>query len=279
MRLVISILAVLAVALSSGCATEHTGTAVFRGAHAGNIGVLDGMRLVDLTYPFDERTIYWPTATKGFVHDVMHHGKTEGGYFYSAYSFCAPEHGGTHLDAPIHFAEGKATVDTIPLSRLVAPAVVVDVAASAAKDADYRVTAADVEAFEKAYGAIEPGTIVLFHTGWGARWPDKKRYLGDDRPGHIESLHFPGIGEDAARALVARKVAAVGLDTASLDHGPSKDFIAHRVLLGAEIPGFENIAALETLPPRGALVLALPMKIGAGSGAPLRIVALLLRRE
>ena len=279
MRYVIWIPAVLAVVLSSGCAAEHTGAVGARGGRVGDTGALEGMRLVDLTHPFDESTLYWPTATKGFVHEVVHHGKTEGGFFYSASSFCAPEHGGTHLDAPIHFAEGKETVDTIPLSRLVRPAVVVDVAASAAKDTDYRVTTADLEAFERAHGAIEPGTIVLIHTGWGARWPDKKRYLGDDRKGHIEGLHFPGLGEDAARALVARKVAAVGLDTASLDYGPSKDFIAHRVLLGAEIPGLENVGSMDALPPRGALVIALPMKIGAGSGAPLRIVAMLPRRE
>jgi kynurenine formamidase len=234
-------------------------------------------RIVDLTHPFDDETIYWPTAKTGFVHEPVQVGKTERGYFYSAYSFCAPEHGGTHLDAPFHFAEGKATADAVPLARLMGPAVVVDVSTAAAREIDYRVTRADIESFERAHGSIEPGTLVFFRTGWGARWPDRKRYLGDDRPGHAEDLHFPGIGEDAARALVARKVGAVGIDTASIDYGPSKDFITHRVLLGAEIPAFENVASLEALPPRGALVIALPMKIGHGSGAPLRIVALLPR--
>lgn len=153
----------------------------------------------------------------------------------------------------------------------------VDVAAAAVRDVDYRVTWADIEAFERVHGAIEPSTIVMIQTGWGARWPDKKSYLGDDRPGHVEALHFPGIGEDAARALIARKVGAVGIDTASIDHGPSTDFITHQVLLGADILAFENIASMESLPPRGALVIALPMKIGAGSGSPLRIVAVLPR--
>jgi kynurenine formamidase len=269
----------LTIALEAGCTGSPPGTqGKGSGPHAsGDMRLPEGARIVDLTYPFDEKTIYWPTATTGFVHDTVYAGKTEGGFYYSAYKLSAPEHGGTHLDAPVHFAEGKSTADTVPLSRLVGTAVVVDVRAAAEKDADYRVTRTDLETFEQARGAIEPGAIVLIRTGWGARWPDKKRYLGDDRPGHAESLHFPGIGEDAARALTARRVGAVGIDTASVDHGPSKDFIAHQVLLGADIPAFENVASLEELPPRGALVIALPMKIRAGSGGPLRIVAVLPR--
>jgi kynurenine formamidase len=264
---------VLLAALATGCAGQQAMTRNDTGAAQ----ILDGARVVDLTYPFDDKTIYWPTASTGFVHEMVFKGKTEGGYFYSAYNACAPEHGGTHLDAPAHFAEGKSTADTVPLSRLVGPAVVVDVAAAASKDVDYRVTRADIEGFERLHGEIEPSTIVMIHTGWGARWPNKKSYLGDDRPGHAEALHFPGIGEDAALALVERKVGAVGIDTASIDYGPSKNFIAHRVLLDADIPAFENVASMESLPPRGALVIALPMKIRDGSGAPLRIVAVLPR--
>jgi kynurenine formamidase len=272
---------VLLAAIATGCAASSAGTpadtAPPAGARAGEVRLPEGTRLIDLTHAFDEQTVYWPTATTGFVHETLSFGKTEGGYFYSSYKLCAPEHGGTHLDAPIHFAEGKATADAVPLSRLVGPAVVVDVSAAADKDSDHRVTRAEIEAFEQAHGAIAPGTIVLVRTGWSERWPDRKRYLGDDRPGHAEDLHFPGIGEEAARALAARKVGAVGIDTASIDHGPSKDFIAHQVLLGADIPAFENVTSLHELPPRGALVIALPMKIRAGSGGPLRIVAVLPR--
>lgn len=257
---------VLLSSLVAGCAASPSAVRLPRGA-----------RIIDLTHPFDEETIYWPTATTGFVLSPVYVGRTDAGYFYSAYTMCAPEHGGTHLDAPVHFAEGKATTDAIPLSRLLGPAVVVDVSAAAQRDVDYRVTRADIDAFERDHGAIEPGSIVMIRTGWGSRWPDKKRYLGDDRPGHAESLHFPGLGEDAARALVARKVASVGIDTASIDYGPSRGFLAHRTLLGAEIPVFENVASLRELPLRGALVVALPMKIRGGSGGPLRIVAVLPR--
>jgi kynurenine formamidase len=232
-------------------------------------------RIVDLTHPFDERTLYWPTAPSGFVLESMHHGRTDAGFFYSANRFAAPEHGGTHLDAPVHFAEGHASADAVPLERLIAPAVVVDVSLGAARDADYRVTVADLERFETAHGRIEPGTIVLLRTGWSARWPDRRRYLGDDHPGDASNLHFPGLGEDGARALVARRVAAVGIDTASIDHGPSRDFIAHQVLAAADVPVFENVAALDRVPGRGATIVALPMKIARGSGGPLRIVAVL----
>jgi len=167
-------------------------------------------RVVDLTHPFDERTPYWPTATRGFELAPVHYGRTEAGYFYSAYSFCAPEHGGTHLDAPIHFGEGRWTADQIPVERLVRPAVVIDVAAASAADADHRLTADELQTWEARHGRIAEGTIVLLRTGWSARWPDKKRYLGDDTPGDASRLHFPSYGAEAARILVAdRKVAAL----------------------------------------------------------------------
>jgi kynurenine formamidase len=115
---------------------------------------------------------------------------------------------------------------------------------------------------------------VLLRTGWSERWPDAKRYLGDDTPGDASRLHFPGYGADAARVLIARGVAALGVDTASLDHGPSSDFLVHRVANEAGVPGLENLANLAGLPETGATVIALPMKIAGGSGAPLRAVAL-----
>jgi len=232
-------------------------------------------RVVDLTHPFDERTPYWPTATRGFELAPVHYGRTEAGYFYSAYSFCAPEHGGTHLDAPIHFGEGRWTADQIPVERLVRPAVVIDVAAASAADADHRLTADELQTWEARHGRIAEGTIVLLRTGWSARWPDKKRYLGDDTPGDASRLHFPSYGAEAARILVAdRKVAAIGVDTASIDPGSAKDFPVHQIVAAANVPGFENLAGLDALPPTGAWVIALPMKIAGGSGGPLRAIAL-----
>ena len=234
--------------------------------------------IVDLSYPFDEKTLYWPTAPSGFQLKKLSYGDTPGGYFYSAYSFCAPEHGGTHLDAPIHFARNGRTVDQIPLRQLIAPAVVIDVAGRTAADPDYRLSVEDVRAWEKAHGPITEGAIVLLRTGWGKRWPDRKRYFGDDTPGDASKLHFPSYGKEAAEYLVReRRVGALGVDTASIDYGPSKDFIVHQIAMTAQVPGLENLANLEQVPETGAWVIALPMKIGGGSGGPLRIIAVVSR--
>lgn len=233
-------------------------------------------RVVDLTYAFDEKTIYWPTSPSAFELKRLSWGQTPGGWFYASNSFCTPEHGGTHLDAPIHFSGNGRTADQIPVRQLIAPAAVLDVGARAAADPDYRLTAEDVRAWEKRHGTIAAGTIVLLRTGWGKRWPDKRAYLGDDTPGDASKLHFPSYGKDAAQLLVLeRRVGALGVDTASIDYGASQDFIVHRIANGANVPGLENLAALEELPDSGAWVIALPMKIAGGSGGPLRIVALL----
>lgn len=231
-------------------------------------------RLVDLTHAFDEQTVYWPTA-EGFRLTVDFAGQTPGGYHYEANSFCAAEHGGTHLDAPVHFAEGRQTSDAIPLEHLIGPAVVVDVAEQAA-DPDYQVTQADFEAWEAEHGRLPDGSIVLLRTGFGRFWPDRTRYMGTDQRGQdaVALLHFPGLHPDAARWLVAnRRIHAIGLDTPSIDYGQSTLFESHRILFDQNIPAFENVANLDRLPVTGFTVIALPMKIQGGSGGPLRIVA------
>lgn len=226
---------------------------------------------VDLTHPFDGQTIYWPTA-KSFTLEVVHKGPTEGGWWYESNNYSASEHGGTHIDSPAHFAEGKWTVDQIPLDRLVGQAVVMDLSQKIKKP-DYQVSKKDITSWEKENGKIEAGTMLFVYTGWSKRWPDKKQYLGTDQAGDVKNLHFPGFSDKAAELLVARQVIAVGLDTPSLDQGQSKDFKSHVIFGSANVLGFENLNNLDQLPARGAKVYALPMKIGGGSGAPLRIVA------
>ena len=267
-------LALLALAALCACSTAtNSATSATR-----PLVDLEHAELVDLTWQFDETTLYWPTSPSTFELKQLAYGPTPGGYFYSSYAVCTPEHGGTHLDAPIHFAEGRRTADQIPLEQLVAPAVVIDVASKAAANPDYRLTANDVLEWEQRHGAIGAGTIVLLRSGWGARWPDRKAYFGDDKPGATDNLHFPSYGEEAARLLVEqRRVAVLGVDTASIDYGQSTDFIVHRIANGANVPGLENVAHLDRLPPRGAWLIALPMKIAGGSGGPVRIVAVVPR--
>ena len=254
--------ALLLLALLCGCATVQPSLD------------LRSADLVDLTWPFDERTLYWPSSPSGFQMQQLAHGQTAGGWFYSANAVCTPEHGGTHLDAPIHFDANGTTADEIPLRQLIGPAIVIDITSQTAADPDYMLTAADVRAWEDRHGRIEPGSIVLLRTGWFARWPDRKRYFGDDTPGATDKLHFPSYGEESARLLVIeRRIGALGVDTASIDRGQSRDFKVHRIAGEANVPGFENVANLDRLPARGAWVFALPMKIAGGSGGPLRIVA------
>ena len=247
-------------------------------ASAGPLVDLEHARIVDLTHSFDANTLYWPNSPGGFELKKLAYGPTPGGYFYSSFAFCAPEHGGTHLDAPIHFSEHGRTIDQIPLSQLIGAAAVIDVSAKTKTNADYRLTAADVKEWESKNGPILPGTIVLLNTGWASRYSSRKAYFGDDTPGATNNLHFPSFGEDAAKLLVNdRHVSAIGLDTPSIDYGPSTNFMVHQIAMGANVPGFENLMNLDQVPARGATVIALPMKIAGGSGGPLRVIALVAK--
>ncbi len=236
-----------------------------------------GRKLIDLTYSFSSETIYWPNAP-GFELKKDAYGVNEKGYFYASNSYSAGEHGGTHFDAPLHFAQGGLPVDRIPLERLFAPAVVIDVQDRAARDRDYLVSASDFQQWEKANGRIPDGCILLIRTGWGKFYPKRAQYLGTDRRGEqaTSELHFPGVEPAAATWLANnRKISILGIDTASIDRGQSKLFEVHQVLFKAGICALENVANMDQLPVKGFEVIALPMKIQGGTGAPVRIVAIL----
>ncbi len=207
----------------------------------------DTAKVIDLTYTFDASTIYWPTE-KGFVHQFEKNGDTPEHYFYSSANYAAPEHGGTHTDAPRHFSRDGMTLDQVPLADCIGPAAVIDFSARAARDRDAMLTVDDIKTYEAAYGPIPDGAIVVARSGWGKYYPDKKRYMGTDKP---------------------------AIDTASMDPGNSKDFPVHRLWLGANKPGFENVANADKLPAKGATIFCIPMKIGNGTGGPTRIFAVL----
>jgi kynurenine formamidase len=235
---------------------------------------LPSERWIDLTWDYSSETLYWPTEG-GFQLEAVSAKVTDGGYWYAANRFCAAEHGGTHIDAPLHFAQGQRSVDELPVEQLIGAAVVIDVTLRAQADRDYQVTVQDLADWEISYGRMPRGAIVLLRTGYGQFWPDAAKYLGTTKKGTegVAELHFPGLHPTAAQWLANRDVGAVGIDTASIDYGQSRFFDSHRVLAKGNIPAMENVAHLERLPPNGAWIVALPMKIKGGTGGPLRIVA------
>ncbi len=233
-------------------------------------------KIVDLSYSFDAESVYWPTA-ETFKLETDFDGITDNGFYYSAYRYSAAEHGGTHLDAPVHFAKGRNSVDQIPLDQLTGAGLVVDVTKQCATNVDYLISTADFENWEKLNGKIPAGSIVLLRTGFGKFYPDRKKYLGTDERGAaaVAKLHFPGLDPAAARWLTQnRSIKAIGLDTASIDRGQSTLFESHRALFDKNVPAFENVANLDQLPTKGFTIVALPMKIKGGSGGPLRIIAM-----
>jgi kynurenine formamidase len=237
-------------------------------------GLLEGIpsgktRVIDLSYAINDKLVPWPGDAKWFEAKV-NATVEQNGYFTR--SFWMLEHYGTHLDAPVHFPPGKMTVDEIPARRLFGPAVVLDVRVDSVKDADYLVTAARVEEWEKRHGRIPEGAIVLLRTGWASRWPDVQRYRNQDAQAR---MHFPGYSLEAANLLVERKVSGLGCDTLSIDYGASEDFAVHRAVLGAGLYQLENLADLTEVPEAGAFLVVAPIKLEGGSGGAVRVFALL----
>jgi kynurenine formamidase len=233
-------------------------------------------KIVDLSHPFDAQTIYWPTET-GFVLEKEQAGVTPQGYYYASNKFAAPEHGGTHIDAPRHFSANGNTVDQIPLEQLMGNAILIDVSQQCESNRDYLISVDDFGAWEKQYGQIPTGAIVLLRTGFAKYWPDRIKYMGTDErgAGAVPKLHFPGLSPEAARWLTTnRSIKAIGLDTPSIDYGQSTIFETHQILFAKNIPAFENVGDMSALPVQGFEVIALPLKIGGGSGGPLRVAAI-----
>lgn len=227
-----------------------------------------GWRVVDLTWPLSPDI---PTfeGKPSFASKVDKTVEADG-YFLSIVT--VEEHTGTHVDAPVHFAPGTATVDQLPAAQLVGAAAVVDVTAAVAANPDYAVTVADLRAWEAQHGALGPGAIVLVRTGWGARWAEPARYRNPDAQG---VMHFPGVSVEASKYLTERGVRGLGIDTLSTDPGPSTTFAEHKQFLTAGGFHIENVAHLDQLPAAGATVVVAPLPFRGGSGAPARVLALL----
>lgn len=224
--------------------------------------------VVDLGHPLSRSDPSWE-GTPGFQRTPTATIEKDG---YAAARITFDEHFGTHLDAPAHFSKTGWTVDEIPVDRLYRPGVCIDVAPMAAKDADYRVSVADITTFESTAGAIPPGAVVFIATGWDRFWPDRARYMNE----HGGVKHFPGLTPEAVAYLAKdRHVAGIGIDTPSIDYGPSTLFEAHRVSMPLNVYHIENAARLTTLPRQGFMVVVAPVAVRGGSGAPARVFAIL----
>ncbi|MEC8944730.1 MAG: cyclase family protein [Acidobacteriota bacterium] len=234
-------------------------------------------KLIDLTYPLSPDSLYWPTGSR-FEHQQLDWGMSEGGYWYASAAFSSPEHLGTHLDAPIHFGEnGWANAD-IPIERLFAHGVVIDITSKSNASADVTLSVDDIEAWEQRNNTLQEGSIVIVRTGWASGWPDWETYYGSSTPTDVATFHFPGISPEAAQALVNRGIFGVGIDTASIDPGNSSTFEAHQILAAANVFNLENLTNVDGLPEAGFDIIALPMKIKDGTGGPARVVAIVSQR-
>jgi kynurenine formamidase len=225
-------------------------------------------RVLDLSYAINDQLVPWPGDKRWFEAQVNATVEKNG---YFTRSFWMLEHYGTHLDAPIHFPPGRATVDQIAAKQFFGPAVVLEVREEGAKDADYQAPVSRVEQWEKKHGRILQGSIVLLRTGWAARWPDAQKYRNQDAQG---KMHFPGFSAEAAKLLISREVSGIGCDTMSADYGASEDFAVHHLVLGAGLYQLENLSDLSGLPEAGAFLVVAPIKLEGGSGGAVRVFAI-----
>jgi kynurenine formamidase len=228
-------------------------------------------QIVDLTHKLSPKIPYWPAGTyKPFQFETIATLEKDGVY---SGAFCMAEHMGTHVDAPNHFEAGQASVDALPLRQLIAPAVVIDVRNQAARSADYRLEVEALRGWEREHGRLPSGALVFMYTGWDRRWNDVGAYRHQDEQ---KIMHFPGFSPEAAEFLVSeRSISGIGIDTLSVDWGPSKDFRVHHIMNGAGKYHIENVANLGKLPAKGAIVIAPPIPIEGGSGGPARVFALI----
>ncbi|KAK7083783.1 hypothetical protein SK128_018325 [Halocaridina rubra] len=235
--------------------------------------------LVDLSHDVSEDAHHWLEGVP-FTRTVLAKGYSPKGFWYEANSFCMSEHTSTHLDAPSHFAEGKWRVHEIPIEHLIGPGVVIDITSKVAKNHTAELSTDDLMSWLNEHGPLPDGVIVLVYTGWDKRYGNKKDYFGTDT-NDTSNLVYPGVSPGAAQILASyeaangNKVVGVGLDSPSLDHGPSKLYEAHQAIFKANIYALENVANLGKLPTKGFQVSVMPMKIRGGSGAPARVVATL----
>lgn len=227
---------------------------------------MENFSLIDLTHALSEDTPVFPGKTKLSRTTCANY---ENGY--RTEDMCLSTGIGTHMDAPKHFYSTLLSIDELELSKFIAPGCVINVSEKVDKNPDYAITATDIEYWENKNGQIPARSIILIYTGWSQHWQNKK-YLNLDQKGQS---HAPGLDASAAALLVKRNVNGIGIDTMCIDPSCVIQFKAHEILLKENLFLIENLAALDQLPPVGALIIALPMKIKNAPEAPVRVIALI----
>lgn len=227
-------------------------------------------QIQDLTHALNDKSPFWPG--EDYQPFQLRTIATLDKNGVSSKAFAMPEHFGTHLDAPNHFEQGQTSVDEIPATDLFAPGITIDISLQTEMDPDYLLSVSDVTTWEKSHGRIPDRAIVVLNTGWGRHWNNSMRYRNQDALG---KMHFPGYSAEAARWLVKeRSVRGIGIDTLSIDHGPSKDFVVHHIINGSGRYALENIANVDKLPARNFFLIVAPIKISTGTGGPTRLFAI-----
>lgn len=233
---------------------------------------------IDLTHSYSSEMAHWPTAKPFALHAWT--GQTPMGQYLAANDLELSEHCGTHVDAPCHvFPDGRG-VHELRLDELMGHGAVLDMSEQTRANRNHAISSDDILSWEARHGQIPEAAIVLFSTGLAAAWPDAAAFLGTAELGDdaVRKMTFPGLSGEAATWLVQhRRPKAVGIDVPSIDPAQSlqgpKSLAAHHAILGADIPVFENVANLSLLPPHGAWIMGLPMKVLGGTASPLRIIA------
>lgn len=224
-------------------------------------------RIYDLTHVLTMSIPVYPSLTRP---EMTQTSSIEADGFYNN-DLRFGEHTGTHLDAPMHFAEGGLTTDQLPAARFFAPLAIISIVDRVSQDPDSSVTVDDILAWEQAHGRLPDGAFVAMLSGWGDRIGDTEAFTNADADG---VMHAPGYSAEAATFLCdERDIVGVGVDTFSLDSGNAEVYPAHRTFLPAGKYGVELLANLASVPPAGATIIVGAPKHERGSGGPARVFA------